>query len=54
MKICITFTDQEMSNAEELMAASKAILRAPLKMKRTPPRDGFWHIYIATRNTAKD
>ena len=48
MKIQIAFTDHEQGNAEELLSAVRTILDVPLKVKSTPPRDGFRHLYIST------
>ena len=53
MKIQIAFADHEQGNAEELLSAVRTILDGPLKVKSTPPRDGFRHIYVATQISAK-
>lgn len=51
MKITVAFTDREDGDAEELLSAAKTILKAPLKVKTTPPKDGYRHLYISTART---
>ena len=49
MKVIITYTDRETRAAEKMLSASKEILKA-VKVKYTPPRDGYKHIYVASRS----
>ena len=49
MKIAITFTDETEAQADELLSAARVIIGKPLKVKETPPKDGYRHLYIATK-----
>lgn len=50
MKVAITFTDADEARVDELLSAARVIIDEPLKVKRTPPKDGYNHLYIATKS----
>lgn len=47
MKLSIAFQAGEESRAEELLAVICRDLRGRVKIKRTPIRDGYGHVYVA-------
>ena len=50
MNIAITFTDENEAQADELLSAARVIIGKPLKVKETPPKDGYRHMYISTKS----
>ena len=50
MKITIAFTEADKSKTDELLSAARDIFDEPLRVKETPPKDGFRHMYISTKS----
>lgn len=52
MKITISFTEAEREKAAAVVGAVRALLR--FRLKETPPKDGFSHIYITAEERRVD